>query len=248
MRVAALERVWPDSRRYHAGGEMPYNSKTHHRRSIRLQNYDYSQPGAYFVTICAQDRICLFGDVVDGEMRLNDAGTMVTCWYNELARKFGDIACDAWVCMPNHIHFIVINTGPVQTNDGSVGADLSVRPLTPTSPPELGEHAGSCGLGEHAGSCGLGEHVGSPLRRVVQWFKTMSTNEYIRGVRQHRWTPFPGRLWQRNYWEHIVRDETELNRIREYIATNPIRWATDRLHPDHCPGTVRENPAIYDRA
>ena len=233
---------------------MPYNPKIHSRRSIRLQNYDYSQPGAYFVTICAQDRICLFGDVVDGEMRLNDAGTMVTRWYNELMRKFDDIACDAWVCMPNHVHFIVINTGPAQTNDGPVGADLRVRPLT--CPPELGdhvgsselgEHAGRWGLGEHVGRWGLGEHVGSPLRRVVQWFKTMSTNEYIRGVRLHRWAPFPGRLWQRNYWEHIVRDETELNRIREYIATNPVRWEMDKLHPNHCPGTVRENPPIYGR-
>ena len=212
---------------------MPYNRNIHHRRSIRLQNYDYSQPGAYFVTICVQDRACLFGDVVDGEMRLNDAGTMVTRWYNELTQKFGDIVCDAWVCMPNHIHYIVMNTGLVRPNDDSVGADLCVRPAACRS--ELGEHAGSK----------KGEHAGSPLRRVVQWFKTMSTNEYIRGVRQHQWQPFPGRLWQRNYWEHIVRDETELNRIREYIVTNPVRWEMDMLHPDHGDGTVREKTAMF---
>ena len=202
---------------------MPYNPKIHHRRSIRLPNYDYSRPGAYFVTICVQGRSCLFGDVVGGEMMLNDAGVMLNRWYNELMRKFDDIACDAWVCMPNHVHFIVMNTGPV-------GADLCVRPAF---------HApshGQCVIAKK------GEHVGSPLRRVVQWFKTMSTNTHIRGVKQHGWPPFSGRLWQRNYWEHIVRDEPELNRIREYIANNPARWEMDQLHPGH---GLRETPAMY---
>jgi putative transposase len=247
MRVVALEGVCPDARRFYTGGIMPYNPKIHRRRSIRLQNYDYSQPGAYFVTICAQDRACLFGEVVDGEMRLNDAGIMVTRWYNELAKKFCDITYDAWVCMPNHVHCIVMNTGPVRPNDPPVGADLCVRPLPRVRPPacrsELGEHTGTK-KGEHTGTK-KGEHTGSPLRRVVQWFKTMSTNEYIRGVRNHRWQPFPGRLWQRNYWEHIVRDETELNRIREYIVTNPVRWEMDRLHPDYGAGTEHEKPAIF---
>jgi hypothetical protein len=71
---------------------------------------------------------------------------------------------------------------------------------------------------------------GSPLQRVVQWFKTMSTNEYIRGVKQCGWPPFPGKLWQRNYWEHIVRNEPELNRIREYIHNNPAHWELDKLN------------------
>jgi len=200
---------------------MPYNPKIHCRRSIRLPNYDYSRSGAYFVTICVQGRSCLFGHVVDGEMRLNEAGVMLNRWYNELMRKFDDIACDAWVCMPNHVHFIVINTGHACPHNDSVGADLCVRPVM---------------------NVGEGEHVGSPLRREVQWFKTMSTNEYIRSVKQHGWQPFFGRLWQRNYWEHIVRDESELNRIREYIATNPVRWEMDRLHPDQ---GLRETSAMY---
>lgn len=204
---------------------MPYNPKIHHRRSIRLPNYDYSRPGAYFVTICVQGRSCLFGDVVGGEMMLNDAGVMLNRWYNELMRKFDDIACDAWVCMPNHVHFIVMNTGPV-------GADLCVRPAFHACPDMDG----------YVISPKTGEHVGSPLRRVVQWFKTMSTNTYIRGVKQHGWSPFSGRLWQRNYWEHIVRDEPELNRIREYIANNPARWEMDQLHPGQ---GLRETPAMY---
>ena len=218
---------------------MPYNPKIHRRRSIRLPNYDYSRPGAYFVTICVQGRTCLFGDVDGGEMRLNDAGMMVNHWYNELMRKFDDIACDVWVCMPNHIHFITINTGPVCQGNDPVGADLRVRPALHARP-DMGEHVVSPKTGGYVVSPTMGEHIGSPLRRVVQWFKTMSTNEYIRGVKQHGWPPFPGRLWQRNYWEHIVRDETELNRIREYIVNNPARWETDQLHPEQA---LRETPA-----
>ena len=77
-----------------------------------------------------------------------------------------------------------------------------------------------------------GEHIGSPLRAVVQWFKTMTTNEYIRGVKQQGWPAFPGKLWQRNYWEHVIRNEADMNRIRDYICINPARWELDSLFPD----------------
>ncbi len=96
-----------------------YNPDIHHRRSIRLKGYDYSQRGHYFITICAQNRICLFGKIENGEIQLNDAGSMILDWYAELENKFQDIRCDAIICMPNHIHFIVENI---------VGADLCVRP------------------------------------------------------------------------------------------------------------------------
>ncbi|MGB9856402.1 MAG: hypothetical protein ACPLKS_07705, partial [Caldisericum exile] len=152
-----------------------YNPNHHHRRSIRLRGYDYSQQGAYFVTIVTQNRINLFGHVVDGEMILNDAGKMIEKWYFELMNKFPDIQCDQYIIMPNHIHFIIIN----------VGADLRV------CPDDMGEHIGSPlrvfpdDMGEHVGSPqrwetgehgNMGEHVGSPLHKIVQWFKTMTTN------------------------------------------------------------------------
>ncbi len=73
-----------------------------------------------------------------------------------------------------------------------------------------------------------GEHIGSPLPTVVQWFKTMTTNEYIRGVKQHNWSRFTGKLWQRNYFDRIIRDADELNRIREYILYNPLKWQMDK--------------------
>ena len=148
---------------------------------------------------------------------------MICRWYLELVNKFPDIDCDAFVCMANHVHFVVVN----------VGADLCVRPdIRPNVRPNVrpgnddGQTHRSAPTGAHTI---LGEHAGSPLHRVVQWFKTMSTNEYIRGVKQNGWAPFPGKLWQRNYWEHIVRNEPELNRIREYIHNNPAQWELDKL-------------------
>ncbi len=85
----------------------------------------------------------------------------------------------------------------------------------------MGEHV----MGEHV----MGEHIGSPLHRVVQWFKTMSTNEYIRGVKTLGWQPFHGKLWQRNYWEHIIRNENDYSRIADYIINNPRKWENDTL-------------------
>jgi len=186
---------------------MPYNSKIHHRRSIRLQNYDYSHPGAYFVTICAQDRICLFGDVADGEMRLNDAGHVAQeCW-NAIPIHFPHVDLDMFVVMPNHVHgILVISDYPASMRtEKSADNFLSVR-----------------GTSKTVGSVVRGFKIG-----VTAW---MRGNTAIHAV------------WQRNYWEHIVRDEMELNRIREYIATNPRRWETDRLHPGQ---ELRETSARY---
>lgn len=215
---------------------MIFNPAIHHRRSIRLRGYDYSQAGAYFVTICTQDRTCLFGEPVDGEMQLNDAGKMIERWYVELENKFPDIQCDAFVCMPNHVHFIVVAVGsdvvadtpwantqvrPYGDGGECVGADLRVCPTNlRVCPTDQGEHIGS-------------PLHGSPLPGVVQWFKTMTTNEYIRGVKNQQWSPFNKKLWQRNYWEHVIRDAVSLNHIRQYIMDNPVHWTTDSLHPAH---------------
>jgi len=178
------------------------------RRSIRLRGYNYSQEGAYFVTICTQNRACLFGEIIQGKMVLNNAGQMIDKWYHELENKFVDIKCDEYIIVPNHIHAIIQN----------VGADLCVCPDMDGRQPG----------GEHTG----GEHTGSPLQRVVQWFKTMTTNAYIRGVKENQWPPFPGKLWQRNYYEHIIRNEKELMRTREYIENNPPKWESDRENPN----------------
>ena len=224
-----------------------YNPLIHHRRSIRLQGYDYSQAGLYFVTIVIQNRKNLFGNVKNGKMELNNAGQMVEKWYYELENKYHDIKCREMVAMPNHFHCIIQNV--------SVGADLRVCPnnitgeitnnitgeitnnitgeitnniTDKTSGNTSGEHTNNI-TGEISGNI-TGEHTGSPLHRVIQWFKTMTTNEYIRGVKKMDWKPFDGKLWQRNYWEHIVRNENEYRRISQYIIDNPIKWENDQLN------------------
>ena len=90
---------------------MPYDPAKHHRRSIRLAQYDYSLMGAYFVTVCVHERCCLFGDVVDADMRLNDAGCLVQTAWDELPGRFPGVELDGFVIMPNHFHGIVVIVG-----------------------------------------------------------------------------------------------------------------------------------------
>jgi REP element-mobilizing transposase RayT len=209
-----------------------YKPLMHHRKSIRLKGYDYSQKGLYFITICTQNREYMFGKIIETDLRvgsnkimqLNNAGQMIKKWYYELENKYNDIKCHEMIIMPNHIHFIVEN----------VGADLRVCPNN------SGEHVNNSGehvnnSGEHVNNSGehvnnSGEHVGSPLPTIVQWFKTMTTNEYIRGVKNNIYPPFDKRIWQRNYWEHIIRNQNEYMRISQYIINNPLNWDKDRLN------------------
>ena len=221
----------------------PYNPNIHHRRSIRLQGYDYASEGLYYVTMCVQNRDCLFGEIKNNEMVLNDAGRMVEKWYHKIPSKFPDIVCHEMVIMPNHFHCIWENVG---LHDASaVGAHPCVRPNPCVRPDDNGghvmegEHAGNdeCNIkeGGHAGpplqDTDLGTHTGSPLSMVVRWFKTMSTNEYIRGVNELGWTPFERKLWQRNYYEHIIRDDASLLNIVNYIENNPANWQDDDFYP-----------------
>lgn len=184
---------------------MTYNHNIHHRRSIRLKGYDYSLPGAYFVTLCTQNRRHFFGYIENGILHPNDAGAMVQKWYAEVAHKFANVTCDEMVVMPNHFHCIW----------------------------HIIEHI---------------EDVNIPT--VVQWFKTMTTNEYIRGVKELGWMPFDKRLWQRNYFERIIRNEQAYENIRTYIQTNPERWESDRLRGNGSPlvrADLRVCPYDHDK-
>jgi len=190
-----------------------YNPEIHRRRSIRLKGYDYSQAGAYFVTVCVKDHACLFGDVEQGGMILNDAGNMVKTWWLSIPDKYKHVELDEYMIMPNHIHGII----------KIVGADQCVCP-EPSVCPEYSKYSNETRK--------KGEHIGSPLPRMMQWFKTMTTNEYIRGINTHGWERFNGKLWQRNYYEHIIRDDKELQAIREYIIYNPLKWDEDKENPE----------------
>ena len=199
---------------------MKFDPRIHRRRSIRLQGYDYSQPGAYFVTICTQTQHCLFGEIANGEMLLNDSGRMISRWWAVLASKFPRVQPDLHVVMPNHFHGIVIIEGdPIP-----VGAALRGRPLTPRYSETHATHD------EEAPG---GAHAGAPLPEIVGWLKTMTTNEYIRGVKERGWPRFHGRLWQRDYYERVFRSEEELRAVRQYVLDNPRKWEGDLNHPSN---------------
>jgi putative transposase len=220
-----------------------YNPRIHHRRSIRLKGYDYSQQGLYFVTICIKNRACLFGEIINHEMILNAAGVMVDKWYNELGNKFSDIKCHEHIVMPNHFHCIIENTGGMGANRRVCSDDVFSPDDSSSHDTEMGGHIGpplrhpdntinhSISDEPILGEPILGEHIGSPLHRVLQWFKTMSTNEYIRNVKNNHWQPFDGKLWQRNYYEHIIRDEKSYLAISQYIINNPLNWNNDSINP-----------------
>jgi putative transposase len=182
------------------------DSRKQTRRSIRFKGYDYSLAGGYFVTICVKGGECHLGDIDNGDMQLNSAGDMVqTCWL-ELPSRFDDIDMDTFIIMPNHMHGIIFITSADSVGAGLVPAqDASTRNRAPTR--------------------------GAPtVGAIVGVFKSITTNEYIHGVREREWPAFEGRFWQRNYWERIIRNERELEAIRRYIWNNPASWKKDRLY------------------
>jgi REP element-mobilizing transposase RayT len=176
---------------------MTYNPDIHHRCSIRLREYDYSSIGAYFVTICAYERECLFGDIVDGEMRLNGAGRVVGNVWEALPERFPQVALDEYVIMPNHFHGIIC----------IVGAPLAA-PL-----PFVSEKRGAASSAPTLGS-------------IVRAFKSISAIGVNR-LLNRQGCP----LWQRNYYERVIRDDFELSATREYIHFNPANWADDEERP-----------------
>ncbi len=189
-----------------------YDPNIHHRRSIRLPSYDYSQDGWYFVTICTQNPKYMFGEIVKDQMHLNNAGSMVKTWWQKVTNKFPSAQTDEYVVMPNHFHGII----------NIVGA-------APCGRPNLGGHPDPDNTNNKLGQP---YKVAPTLGDIVNWFKTMTTNRYIRGVKQNSWPRFSGKLWQRNYYEHIIRNEDELNHLHRYIADNPANWQIDNENPD----------------
>jgi REP element-mobilizing transposase RayT len=197
---------------------MTYDPTQHHRRSIRLPAYDYAQAGAYFVTVCTQNRECLLGEVVEGAMVLNEPGRMVETVWRELPQQYPGVEVDTFVVMPNHVHGIImlVGAGPCACPDNP-GRSRQVpgqpRGVAPTATMSLPD--------------------------VLHRFKSLTTARYRHGVLEDRWPPFPHRLWQRNYYEHVIRNDEELNHIRQYIADNPAHWEEDRDNPNNV-GAVRE--------
>ena len=187
---------------------MKYNPDKHHRRSIRVKGYDYSQAGAYFITICTKNRESLLGEIIDNEIVLNDIGRLIQLSWLDLPNHYPHIELDEFVAMPNHIHGIIFFSHPPTIESDIVGAGLK---------PDLTRVVDSKPISDTKRQ---------PLSEIVRAFKTFSA----RRINAYRNTAGSA-VWQRNYYEHIIRNEDNLNRIRQYIIDNPRNWDRDQENP-----------------
>ena len=173
------------------------NPKIHLRKRLRLQGYDYSFPGYYFITICTKGRICRFGEIKNGEMHLSQAGKIVEqCWH-EIPVHFQNVRLDEFVVMPNHVHGIVVIRGN----------DIQEK--------NLNDNVGK----RHAFSLPKRQH--QKLPNIIGSFKSAVTKN-VRHLAIE--TNF---AWQTSYHDHIIRTENALANIRDYIFHNPLQWAED---------------------
>lgn len=200
---------------------MSYNPQFHHRRSIRLKGYDYTQPGGYFVTICTQEKQCLFGDIVQGKMRFNSLGAIAFNTWQQIAEKFPHVELDYFIIMPNHIHGILIFH--------EIRADLQSSHPTSLSEQKISSEPTQRSHGTASKSLGT----------VVGWYKS-SVSKSINIICNNS---AQGLIWQRNYYEEIIRDETHFNAIRKYIIENPLCWKND---PENSPLNKIKSELLID--
>jgi len=225
---------------------MQYNPKIHHRRSIRLRGYDYSQAGLYFITICTQNRLHLFGEIMNDKMVLNDAGKMVKKIWSEIPNDFNNTKLHEHIIMPNHIHGVIEITTVGADSISARNADsISARNADSISARNA-DSISARNADERAERAKRAEMDSAPtIPNIVQSFKRHTTIKYIKMVKQHILPPFNKRIWQRNYWEHIIRNENECRRIVQYIIDNPAKWGNDKLNGG-IGNQVMESPAIYN--
>ncbi len=182
------------------GENMKYNPDIHHRRSIRLKGYDYSQAGLYFITICTQNRLCLFGEIVDDDggttiCALNEYGRIAEKEWIKTSKMRPNIRLDVFVIMPNHMHGII----EIADGRGTMHRAPTVEQF--------------------------GKPTSNTIPTIIRGYKSSVTKQ-INILRNQPGVP----VWQRNYYEHIIRDEKSCYQIWEYVQTNPLKWQDDKYY------------------
>ena len=181
-----------------------YNPKIHHRRSMRLKDYDYTQNGYYFVTICAENKIEYFGEIIDGEMILSEIGKIANqCWL-EIPEHFPDVSLDEYIIMPNHLHGVIAieNNNDFIKNENPIVGNKNFCSLPWQTK-----------LSRSLSSIIRGFKIG-----VTKWCRNNNHNEF---------------QWQKSFYDHIIRDEKSLDEIRKYIVENPLKWELDKNNPEN---------------
>ena len=224
----------------------------HRRNSLRLKFFNYSAPSVYFVTLCVNQHLCLFGQVTDKMLKLNAAGKMVAKVFTNLSQYYTGILIDTYIVMPDHFHGII-------TIDHPVGAGLCARPKiengiqTSNDQTLFFDHPRvtnkcndthsdwykwrqACSTKNGRASVNYWNSLNGRARRpaptddqialgeIIGRFKSYTTTQYISGVKNNQWKAFYEKLWQRGYYDHIVKDKKELFAIRNYITNNPLHW------------------------
>ena len=240
---------------------MKYDAKIHHRRSIRLHGYDYGLPGAYFVTLCAFHKQCIFGRVVEDRMHENDCGKLAREQWFESAQIRQEFALDAFIVMPNHLHGILWILGPKRERllVGSGFAQPIVGPSgarpwpNRVRPPDGRTPLGASGarpLAERRSALQTPRNRRRPIppmrsHSLASWWAAGFKSALTSRIRK-LWNRPRAAVWQEDYFERIIRDEDELFKIREYILSNPARWKLDRENPEAGPGSEEEWPWTPD--
>jgi REP element-mobilizing transposase RayT len=218
---------------------MTYNPQKHHRRSIRLKGYDYSQAGLYFITICCQNRECLFGEIANGEMIMNEYGTVA---YNEWLKTQeirNNVELGEFIIMPNHFHAIIRLLGRGELHSPEMKNELhSSEMKNELHSPEMKNELHSSEMKNELHSPEMKNVLHSPENRGVFDTPLRSPSQTIGAIvrgykssvtKQLGLLGFNKKLWQRNYYEHIIRNEQSYIKISEYIVNNPANWNNDSL-------------------
>lgn len=172
---------------------MSFDPSIHHRKSIRLKDYDYSKSGLYFITICCKDNACIFGEIYNGEMNLNDLGNIAkSCWI-QIPDHFPNAILHEFIIMPNHVHGIIelINLDDSKSEMNNVNMFQNMIPKS-------------------IGSIIKGFKIG-----VTKWARANSNIE---------------KVWHRNYYEHIIKNQISYQNISSYIVNNPKKWNDDKFY------------------
>ena len=167
------------------------------RKNNRLKDYDYSQAGYYFITICTYNKQSIFGEIIDGIMELNEIGRIIEFHINRLNSLYNEIYLDKYVIMPNHIHMIII----IKYSNG-----ISHVPINKKDPSKMA------------------------LPKIIQTFKSSITKDYKKQIKSGMYTMCPLQIWQKSYYDHVIRNYKEYEEIWKYIEENPLKWSLDQYY------------------
>ncbi|UOO38685.1 hypothetical protein IZU99_05425 [Oscillospiraceae bacterium CM] len=210
---------------------MKYDPDIHHRHSIRLKSFDYASAASYYITICTMNRACLFGevnvgaDLVSAHVVLNTAGKMIEDVWMETIASFPCVSSPEFILMPNHLHCI-LTIARADTRS----APTMVAQADTSSAFTMPAQADTSSAFTMPAQADTRSAPKMTVGKIIQVFKSKSTVNYIRGINSGIFEGFEKRLWQRNYYEHIIRDEKDYLSKCNYIRQNPCRWTDDEYH------------------